>query len=183
MVSRSQRCVRDLSVVFHIYIYFPFPVEIDTDFFPEIDGDIAVDIRWSVATCVQHTETRKLQIASRLPPVDGEDESIPVSMRLEPRYDAWLTKFAGIPKHLLLCERMWSRCYELFLPRQVWLKKIINYIKKLDNFQLANVDPTNVMSRLIQTEQTMHQMVVAHKQRCVHTTMNTFKYINYFLFS
>jgi hypothetical protein len=35
--------------------------------------------------------------------------------------------------------------------------------------QVAYVDPANFMSRLVQTEQLMHQMTVVQKQRCVTT--------------
>jgi hypothetical protein len=105
-----------------MYLYYNlFFTGADTNaaFFPDVDGDIAVDIRWSAATRKQHTEARKLQITANLPPIDDADESLPASMRREPRYDAWLAKFEGVPRHMLLCERMWPRCYELVLPRQV----------------------------------------------------------------
>lgn len=91
----------------------------DANLFPVINGETAIDIRSFVLNDNEHTQLKKVQLATFLPPFSDEDESIPLLMRLEPRYDAWLEEFEAVPTHLLVCERMWPRCYELFVSQQV----------------------------------------------------------------
>ncbi len=112
-------------------------------FFPGIDGEAAVDLRCSVVTGTEFTEMRKIKIATDLPPLEGEDESVPVPMRLVPRFDAWSTIIESIPRHLLLCERLWPRCMELlthaqqvsplFLP---WFSQNFHNIHRLQHRRL-----------------------------------------------
>ncbi len=87
---------------------------------PNVDGEAATALRLLVVSGDRGPfDERRSAIALKLPPVDDEDDSLPMIPLMGVRFERWLDAFGRLPRHVLLCERLWPRCMGLYIGQTV----------------------------------------------------------------